>query len=101
MLNTHYFARATTKDALFRRLCPKWDLHYVDIALACSACNTQNAASMLFLRLRRAVRINLPLCQKNDARRNFLSEHCGVSRIRTDDPLRAKQVLYQLSYNPA
>jgi hypothetical protein len=25
----------------------------------------------------------------------------GVSRIRTDDPLLAKQVLYQLSYNPA
>ena len=24
----------------------------------------------------------------------------GVSRIRTDDPLLAKQVLYQLSYNP-
>ena len=26
---------------------------------------------------------------------------CGVSRSRTDDPLLAKQVLYQLSYNPA
>ena len=26
---------------------------------------------------------------------------CGVSRVRTDDPLLAKQVLYQLSYNPA
>jgi hypothetical protein len=25
----------------------------------------------------------------------------GVSRTRTDDPLLAKQVLYQLSYNPA
>ena len=25
----------------------------------------------------------------------------GVSRIRTGDPLLAKQVLYQLSYNPA
>ena len=24
----------------------------------------------------------------------------GVSRTRTDDPLLAKQVLYQLSYNP-
>ena len=26
---------------------------------------------------------------------------CGVTRIRTEDPLLAKQVLYQLSYNPA
>jgi hypothetical protein len=25
----------------------------------------------------------------------------GVTRIRTVDPLLAKQVLYQLSYNPA
>ena len=29
------------------------------------------------------------------------SENCGVSRARTGDPLLAKQVLYQLSYNPA
>ena len=28
-------------------------------------------------------------------------DRCGVSRIRTDDLLLAKQVLYQLSYNPA
>ncbi len=28
-------------------------------------------------------------------------ERRGVSRIRTGDPLLAKQVLYQLSYNPA
>lgn len=28
-------------------------------------------------------------------------ERGGVSRIRTGDPLLAKQVLYQLSYNPA
>ena len=27
-------------------------------------------------------------------------KRCGVSRIRTGDPLLAKQVLYQLSYNP-
>ena len=26
---------------------------------------------------------------------------CGVSRIRTDDLLLAKQMLYHLSYNPA
>ena len=26
---------------------------------------------------------------------------CGVRRVRTADPLLAKQVLYQLSYNPA
>ena len=25
---------------------------------------------------------------------------CGVTRTRTEDPLLAKQVLYQLSYNP-
>ena len=29
------------------------------------------------------------------------SGRSGVSRTRTDDPLLAKQVLYQLSYNPA
>ena len=32
---------------------------------------------------------------------NHSSGRCGVSRIRTDGLLRAKQVLYQLSYNPA
>ena len=30
-----------------------------------------------------------------------VSGHGGVSRIRTDGLLLAKQVLYQLSYNPA
>ena len=32
---------------------------------------------------------------------NHRPRHSGVSRIRTDDLLLAKQVLYQLSYNPA
>ena len=50
--------------------------------------------------LHRAVRINLPLCQKNDALK-YASGRSGVSRIRTDGLLLAKQVLYQLSYNPA
>ena len=73
MLNTHYFARATTRDTLFRELRTEWDLHYVDIALACSAYSAQKMATVPFLRPCRAVRINLPLCQKNDARRNFRS----------------------------
>ena len=30
----------------------------------------------------------------------YVSGRSGVSRIRTDDLLLAKQVLYQLSYNP-
>ncbi len=32
---------------------------------------------------------------------NYSSGHCGASRIRTDGLLCARQVLYQLSYNPA
>ena len=43
--------------------------------------------------------MTFPLCQKNDAQ--YKTGRCGVSRIRTDDLLLAKQVLYQLSYNPA
>jgi hypothetical protein len=31
---------------------------------------------------------------------SLLPARGGVSRTRTDDPLLAKQVLYQLSYNP-
>jgi hypothetical protein len=32
--------------------------------------------------------------------RELVSATGGASRIRTDDPLLAKQVLYQLSYGP-
>ena len=63
-----------------------------------TACNGEHpkAANVLH----RAVRIDLPLCQKNDALQ-YVSGRGGVSRIRTDDLLLAKQVLYRLSYNPA
>ena len=36
----------------------------------------------------------------NVFRRGFWILNCGDSRIRTGDPLLAKQVLYQLSYTP-
>jgi hypothetical protein len=38
---------------------------------------------------------------RQEAKRVQTAQPSGVSRIRTDDPLLAKQVLYQLSYNPA
>lgn len=38
---------------------------------------------------------------KNIASAVRRQSHSGVSRIRTDDLLLAKQVLYHLSYNPA
>jgi hypothetical protein len=49
-------------------------------------------------------------CQRTAARRRealagaaglAAEQRSGVSRIRTGDPLLAKQVLYQLSYYPA
>ena len=61
--------------------------------------NVLVAEDQVIIVLHRAVRMTFPLCQKNDVQ--YFIGRCGVSRIRTDDLLLAKQVLYQLSYNPA
>ena len=49
---------------------------------------------------REARGINTGLCTKKGHRRQSMTFFCGDSRIRTGDPLLAKQVLYQLSYTP-
>ncbi len=46
----------------------------------------------------RCVSLTESIMSKNSGSTN---EPGGVSRIRTGDPLLAKQVLYQLSYNPS
>ena len=38
--------------------------------------------------------------KKKPARGGFILEDGGAARSRTEDPLLAKQVLYQLSYSP-
>ena len=47
------------------------------------------------------LRVGNPGCSQSARERATRVKKRGVSRIRTDDPLLAKQVLYQLSYNPA
>ena len=49
---------------------------------------------------REARGINTGICTKKGHRRESMTFFRGDSRIRTGDPLLAKQVLYQLSYTP-
>ena len=49
---------------------------------------------------REARGINTGICTKKGHRRQSMTFFRGDSRIRTGDPLLAKQVLYQLSYTP-
>ena len=49
---------------------------------------------------REARGINTGICTKKGHRRKSMTFFRGDSRIRTGDPLLAKQVLYQLSYTP-
>ena len=49
---------------------------------------------------REARGINTGICTKKGHRRESMTYFRGDSRIRTGDPLLAKQVLYQLSYTP-
>ena len=49
---------------------------------------------------REARGIDTGICTKKGHRRESMTFFRGDSRIRTGDPLLAKQVLYQLSYTP-
>ena len=49
---------------------------------------------------REARGISTGICTNKGHRRESMTFICGDSRIRTGDPLLAKQVLYQLSYTP-
>ena len=49
---------------------------------------------------REARGISTGICTKKGHRRESMTYFRGDSRIRTGDPLLAKQVLYQLSYTP-
>ena len=49
---------------------------------------------------REAQGVNTGICTKKGHRRQSMTFFRGDSRIRTGDPLLAKQVLYQLSYTP-
>lgn len=72
-------------------------------ALACSVCDTNPmllvADDQRHSRVAPCSADDLSIMSKE--RRPLCTGRCGVSRIRTDDLLLAKQVLYQLSYNPA